>query len=88
MSVSSESFNLFSSLYKNITNDAAFLRVLVAKWIERPMGVRKDVGSNLVTGEEFIFLRFINFLKKRQRLKFISKKPVPKAVVIDYCADP
>ena len=50
-----ESFNLFSSLYKNITNDAAFLRVLVAKWIERPMGVQKDVGSNLVTGEEFFF---------------------------------
>ena len=45
-----ERFSLLKSLYKNITNDSVFLRVLVAKWIERPMGVRKVVGSNLVSG--------------------------------------
>ena len=43
------SLSLFTSLYKNITNDLAIQRVLVPQWIKRPMGVRKVVGSNLVT---------------------------------------
>ena len=38
---------------KNVTNDLALLRVLVAHWIERPPDVRKVVGSNPVMGSEF-----------------------------------
>ena len=31
-------YNLFTSLYKNIKNNLAILIVLVAQWIERPIG--------------------------------------------------
>ena len=34
-------------------NDLTVLRVLVARWIERPPGVCKVVGSNLIMGSEF-----------------------------------
>ena len=54
---------LFTSLYKNITNDLALLTVLVAQWIECPPGVGKIVGLNPVMGSE-IFLSIIG-LKKR-----------------------
>ena len=32
------------------------LKVYVGQLIERPMGVRKVVGSNFLTGQEFFFL--------------------------------
>ena len=47
------SFSLFTSLYKNITNDLFILRVLVAQWIEHPPGVRKVVGSKPVMSSIF-----------------------------------
>ena len=70
---------MFTSLYKNITNDLAILRVLVAQRIERPPGVRKVVGSNPATGSEY-FLSIIG-LKKEVSIYFF--KPLPK-VVIDH----
>ena len=52
-----------SKVYKNVTNDLAVQRVLVAQWIERPPGVRKLVGSNPVMGSEF-FLSMVGLKKK------------------------
>ena len=54
---------LFTSLFKNVTNDLALLRVLVAQWIERPPGVRKVVGSIPVMDSDF-FLSNIGLKKK------------------------
>ena len=43
--------------------DLAFLRVLVAQWIEHPLGVRKVVGSNPVMGSE-LFLNITDLKRK------------------------
>ena len=72
-------------VYKNVTNDLALLRVLIAQWIQHPPGVRKVVGSNPVIGSEF-FMSIVG-LKKRHYTAvinyfFISIKPLPKLVII------
>ena len=40
-------------VYKDVKNDLALPRTLVAKWAERTANVGKVFGSNLVTGSGF-----------------------------------
>ena len=72
-------FETEDSVHKSIRTqqyELALLRVLITQWIERPLGVRKVVGSNPVMASEF-FLSIID-LKRRHCVAvviylFISK---------------
>ena len=83
-----DTVSLFTSLYKNIANDLAILRVLLAQWIEHPHGRRKAVGSTLFESSEFLFFWGLLVCKKKTEVSIYSYKPVPKVVVFEYCTDP
>ena len=42
-----------SKVCKNVTNDLACLRVLIAQWVERPTGAQNIVDSNQLMGSKF-----------------------------------
>ena len=80
-----ESFSLFTSLYKNISNVLAILRVLV---VDRASDGCTEGGGFQTPHDLRIFFRLLLVCKMKTEVNSYSFKPVPKVVVIDYCADP